>query len=117
VHDKQENEQIFNWDVIDFIVPVNIIEDFLSTILQHGDNATCDAMKTRVEERNFVLYNAFCRQSVDQANFMTQHYYRHRRRRQRRGRRFDSEYGNMIKELIVNVGELADVNRSDNVTS
>jgi hypothetical protein len=77
---NEENEQKFNWDVRDFIVPVNIIEDFLSTILQHGDNATCDAMKTRAEERNFVLYNAFCRQSVDQASFVTQHYYRHRRR-------------------------------------
>jgi hypothetical protein len=49
-----ENEQKFNWDVRDFIVPVNAIEDFL--ILQHGDNATWDEMKVKAEEGNFVLY-------------------------------------------------------------
>jgi hypothetical protein len=51
-----ENEQKFNWDVRDFIVPVNAIEDFLLTILQHGDKATCDEMKVKAEEGNFVLY-------------------------------------------------------------
>jgi hypothetical protein len=49
-----ENEQKFNWDVRNFIVPVNAIEDFL--ILQHGDNATWDKMKVKAEEGNFVLY-------------------------------------------------------------
>ena len=75
-----ENEQKFNWNVREFIVPVNAIEYFLSTILQHGDNATCDEMKVEAEERNFVLYNAFCRQSVNETNFVTEHYYRDRRR-------------------------------------
>ena len=77
---NSENEQKFNWNVRDFIVPVNAIEDFLSTILQHGDNATCDEMKVKAKERNFVLYNAFCRQSANETNFVTEHYYRDRRR-------------------------------------
>ena len=82
---NSENEQKFNWDVRDFIVPVNAIEYFLSSFfMQHhgGDNATCDALKTGAEEeRNFVLYNAFCRQNANQTNFVTEHYYRHHRRR------------------------------------
>jgi hypothetical protein len=82
---NSENEQKFNWDVRDFIVPFNAIEYFLSSIfMQHhgGDNATCDALKTGAEEeRNFVLYNAFCRQNANQTNFVTEHYYRHHRRR------------------------------------
>ncbi len=57
---NKENKQKFNWDVRDFIVPVNAIRDFVLTILQHGDNATCNKMRTGAEERNFVLYNAFC---------------------------------------------------------
>jgi hypothetical protein len=31
-----ENEQKFNWDLRDFIVPVNAIEDFLSAICSMG---------------------------------------------------------------------------------
>ncbi len=77
---NSENEQKFNWDVRDFIVPVNAIEYFLSSIMQYGDNATCDVMRAGAEGGNFVLYNAFCRQSVNQTNFVTEHYYRHHRR-------------------------------------
>ncbi|KAL3789073.1 hypothetical protein ACHAW5_009812 [Stephanodiscus triporus] len=72
---NEENEQKFNWAARDFIVPVNAIKVFVSAILRHGDEATCDEMRTGAEEGAFVLYNAYCRRSANQSNFVTEHYY------------------------------------------
>jgi hypothetical protein len=72
---NETNEEKFSWDTRDFIVPVHAIESFISIVLQHGENATCDEMRTGAEERNLVLYNAFCRKSANQTNFVTEHYY------------------------------------------
>jgi hypothetical protein len=77
---NEENEGKFNWNVRDFIVPVNVVTNFLSIVLQQGENATCAEMKSGAERGNFVLYNAFCHQSANQTNFVTEHYYRIRRR-------------------------------------
>ena len=71
--------QKFNWDVRDFIVPVNAIEDFISTMILQPD-ATCYERKTRAEGGKFVLYNAFCQHVVNQSTFFTEHYYRPRHR-------------------------------------
>jgi hypothetical protein len=90
--------QKFQWDVRDFIVPVHAIEDFLTLIIMqlqqqqydhddikedgdknttvHEDIITCDEMRIGAKERDFVLYNAYCRQNVNQSSFVTEHYYR-----------------------------------------
>jgi hypothetical protein len=89
--------QKFQWDVRDFIVPVHAIEDFLTLIIKlqqqqydhddieedgdknttiHEDIITCDEMWIDAEERDFVLYNAYCRQNANQSLFVTEHYYR-----------------------------------------
>lgn len=75
---NETNEEKFRWDIRDFIVPVQAIESFIAIILQHGENATCEEMRTGAVEGNLVLYNAFCRKSADQANFVTKHYYHNR---------------------------------------
>jgi hypothetical protein len=84
----------FQWDVRNFTVPVHVIEDFLTLIIlqqyhhvdiEDGNKnettegvTTCDDMRVGAKVGNFVLYNAYCRQSVNESSFVTEHYYRER---------------------------------------
>ena len=96
LNENDGTSQKFQWDVRDFIVPVHAIEDFLTLIImqqqqyfhddveENGDKnktiyediITCDEMRIGAEERDFVLYNAYCRQNVNESSFVTEHYYR-----------------------------------------
>jgi hypothetical protein len=75
---NRENEQRFAWDTRDFIVSIRVIEDFVWAVLRHVDNATCDEMSSEAERANFVLYNAFCRETHKTTRFVTKQYYRKR---------------------------------------
>jgi hypothetical protein len=80
---KTEHERKFHWDTRDFLVSVRVIEDFVWTMLRHHggeeENATtCDDMSRQAERANFVLYNAFCRDTHEASRLVTKHYYRKR---------------------------------------
>lgn len=64
------------WDVRDFTVPVDVIEDFLSTFLLQDVNATCDDVETRGNAKNFVLYNVYCRQSTNSRQLVSRQFYK-----------------------------------------
>lgn len=76
--------QKFRWADRDFNVPLKTIEDFISTFLMKENNLLCDDMRKRAEEKNFVLYNAFCHQNATQRTFTVHQYYRKKDNSQQR---------------------------------
>eukprot|EP00578_Thalassiosira_sp_NH16_P007614 CAMPEP_0181114184 /NCGR_PEP_ID=MMETSP1071-20121207/20741_1 /TAXON_ID=35127 /ORGANISM="Thalassiosira sp., Strain NH16" /LENGTH=347 /DNA_ID=CAMNT_0023198263 /DNA_START=178 /DNA_END=1221 /DNA_ORIENTATION=+ len=67
----------FRWADRDFNVPLQTIEDFVSEFLLKENNPiTCDDMQKRAERKNFVMYNAFCKQNATQRMFISKQYYR-----------------------------------------
>merc|ERR1711971_1445415 len=67
----------FQWADRDFNVPLQTIEDFVSEFLLKENNPiTCDDMQKRAERKNFVMYNAFCKQNATQRMFIAKQYYR-----------------------------------------
>ena len=66
-----------NWDVRDFNVDVGVIDTFIASFLLQN-NTSCDDMKRRGDDNNFVLYNVFCSQSANATDidFGPRHYYR-----------------------------------------
>jgi hypothetical protein len=74
--DKKRNLQKFRWADRDFNVRPKVVEDFISTfLLKKENNSICKAMQKRAEEKNFVLYNAFC-QNETGYKYRAEHYYR-----------------------------------------
>ena len=73
--DKKRNLQKFRWADRDFNVQLKVVEDFISTFLLKDNNSTCNDMQKRAEEKNFVLYNAFCQNETGD-KYRAEHYYR-----------------------------------------
>ena len=72
----------FKWDVRNFIVATNVIEDFILYVLQNEKRSSailCEDMQKRAEEHNFVLYNAYCKEDMNQSGFISRQYYRKKR--------------------------------------
>ena len=57
----------------DFNVRTEIVTDFISSFLL-ARSLTCDEMQARASSQNYVLYNAYCRESPG-SKFRLKHYY------------------------------------------
>jgi len=66
----------FRWADRDFNVPVKVIEDFIVSFLLKENNSICDDMHKRAEQKNFVLYNAFCQRNMNQTRYIAEKYFR-----------------------------------------
>lgn len=72
----------FRWADRDYIVPPNVIEDFVTTyLLKKNSNDEvkeedyCDEMQRQADETNFVLYNVFCKMG-NNSDYIAKQYYR-----------------------------------------
>ena len=57
-------------------MPVKVIEDFIVSFLLKENNSICDDMHKRAEQKNFVLYNAFCQRSMNETRYIAEKYFR-----------------------------------------
>jgi hypothetical protein len=64
----------FRWADRDFNVDPSVIGDFVSTFLLNN-NSICEDVRDRAEQKEFVVYNAYCRYGND-TRFHVEHYYR-----------------------------------------
>lgn len=68
----------FRWDIRDFAVRPKVIEDFISSFLLQEESTNsmlCDDKQQRAVEKNFVFYNAYCRQDLNSREYHAEHYY------------------------------------------
>ena len=72
MNETNGNIEKFRWDVRDFNVRTEIVTDFISSFLL-ARSLTCDEMHARASSHNYVLYNAYCRESG--GRYRLKHYY------------------------------------------
>ena len=76
MNETNGNIEKFRWDVRDFIVRAEIVTEFISSFLLVRSELTCDEMQAKASSQNYVLYNAYCRESVtDKSRYQLKHYY------------------------------------------
>ena len=69
-----KDDPVWRWDRRNFDVEPDVITKLISSfVLQNSTH--CESMKRSAVENDFVLYNAYCSNNVEN-EFSTQHYYR-----------------------------------------
>ena len=72
----------FRWADRNFTVPLQTIDDFITSFLlkeeENKSKILCEDVQKRALQKNFVLYNAFCKETADSKEFTARQYYRKR---------------------------------------
>ncbi|EJK71288.1 hypothetical protein THAOC_07296 [Thalassiosira oceanica] len=75
MNETNGNIEKFRWDERDFNVRAEIVTDFISSFLLVSE-LSCSEMQARASSQNYVLYNAYCRESTTgKSRYQQKHYY------------------------------------------
>jgi len=75
MNETNGNIEKFRWDERDFNVRAGIVTDFISSFLLVSE-LSCSEMQARASSQNYVLYNAYCRESTTgKSRYQQKHYY------------------------------------------
>lgn len=66
----------FRWADRDFNVAPRVIEDFIISFFLRDNNISCHDRQVRANETKFVLYNAFCKESLKSNRYVARQYYK-----------------------------------------
>lgn len=66
----------FRWADRDFNVAPRVIENFILSFFLRDNSISCHDRQVRANETKFVLYNAFCKESLKSNRYVARQYYK-----------------------------------------